>query len=62
MLDWPPGRIGPVQCPIISPHVQIECKEMWAIWVPGSRREKDAPDIARLRQALRSAGQFDDQR
>jgi hypothetical protein len=53
MLDWPPGRIGLVQCPIISPHVQIECKEMWPIWVPGSpRRDKDAPDVARLRQAL----------
>ena len=53
MLDWPPGRIGAVQCPIISPHVQIECKQMWPAWVAGShRREKDAPDIARLRQAL----------
>ncbi len=55
MLDWPSGRIGAVQCPIISPHVQIECKEMWPAWVPGSRRrEKDAPDIARLRQELQS--------
>jgi hypothetical protein len=55
MLDWPPGRIGLVQCPIISPYVQIECKEMWPIWVPGSlRRDKDAPDVARLRQALQT--------
>lgn len=53
MLDWPPGRIGQVQCPIISPHVQIESKEMWPVWVPGStRRPKDAADIARLREAL----------
>jgi hypothetical protein len=55
MLDWPPGRIGPVQCPIISPHVQIESKEMMPIWVPGRpRRPKDAEDIARLREALQS--------
>jgi hypothetical protein len=55
MLDWPPGRIGALQCPIISPHVQIESKEMWPVWVPGrSRRPKDAEDIARLRQALQS--------
>jgi hypothetical protein len=54
MLDWPPGRIGPVHCPIISPHVQVECKEMWTAWVPGSsRRPKDAGDIAQLRRALR---------
>ncbi|MGH3224676.1 MAG: nucleotidyltransferase domain-containing protein [Streptosporangiaceae bacterium] len=55
MLDWPPGRIGSVECPIISPHVQIESKEMMPIWVPGRpRRQKDADDIARLRQALQS--------
>jgi hypothetical protein len=55
MLDWPPGRIGAVQCPIISPHVQIESKEMMPIWVPGRpRRKKDAEDIARLRHALQS--------
>jgi catechol 2,3-dioxygenase-like lactoylglutathione lyase family enzyme len=55
MLDWPAGQIGPMQCPIISPYVQIECKEMWPAWVPGSpRRDKDAADVARLRQALRS--------
>jgi len=55
MLDWPPGRIGQIQCPIISPQVQIESKEMMPIWVPGRpRRPKDAEDIARLRQALQS--------
>jgi catechol 2,3-dioxygenase-like lactoylglutathione lyase family enzyme len=53
MLDWPPGQIGPVQCPIISPHVQIECKEQWTTWLPDSpRRDKDATDVALLRQAL----------
>jgi len=36
MLDRPPGTIGPVQCPIISPRVQIECKDKWSTWVPGS--------------------------
>jgi hypothetical protein len=37
-------------------HVQSECQEIWTTWVPGSRRrEKDAPDIARLRQALQRA-------
>jgi Aminoglycoside-2''-adenylyltransferase len=56
MLDWSPaGRIGSVQCPIISPEVQIESKEMMPVWVPGRpRRPKDAEDIARLRQALKS--------
>jgi hypothetical protein len=49
----PPGRIGLVQCPIISPEAQIESKEMMPVWVPGRpRRPKDAEDIARLRQAL----------
>jgi hypothetical protein len=55
MLDWPPGCIGAVQCPIINPHVQIECKEMWPVWVPDRpRRPKDADDITRLRRALQS--------
>jgi hypothetical protein len=55
MLDWPPGRIGPVQCTVISPDVQIESKETMPERVPGCpRRPKDAEDIARLRQALRS--------
>jgi hypothetical protein len=55
MLEGPIGRIGPVQCPVISLAVQIESKEMWNEWVPGSsRRPKDAQDIALLRQALES--------
>jgi catechol 2,3-dioxygenase-like lactoylglutathione lyase family enzyme len=55
VLDWPPGRIGPVQCPIISPHVQIECKRMWPTWVPDRhQRAMDAADLALLGQALRS--------
>jgi hypothetical protein len=53
MLEGPLGRIGAVQCPVISVAVQIESKEMWHEWVPAStRRPKDAEDIARLRQAL----------
>ena len=55
MLDWLPGHIGAVQCPIINPRVQIECKEMTPVWVPGRpRRPKDADDITRLRRALQS--------
>jgi catechol 2,3-dioxygenase-like lactoylglutathione lyase family enzyme len=55
MLDWPAGRIGPVQCPIISPHVQIECKEMYPTRAPSRPgRDKDAADTDLLRQALRS--------
>jgi catechol 2,3-dioxygenase-like lactoylglutathione lyase family enzyme len=50
MLDWPPGHIGPVQSPIISPHVQIECKEAPPAGSP--RRDKDAADVALLREAL----------
>jgi hypothetical protein len=53
MLDAAPGRIGPVQCPIISAAAQIEIKQMMPVWVPGRpRRAKDARDIARLRAAL----------
>jgi Aminoglycoside-2''-adenylyltransferase len=58
MLDWLPAeRIGSVQCRIISPAVQIECKEMMPVSVPGRpRRPKDAEDVARLRQALEELG------
>jgi hypothetical protein len=53
MLAGPPGRIGPVRCPIISPAAQIEIKQMMPVWVPGRpRRAKDAADVARLRAAL----------
>ena len=53
MLDWPPGRIGTVECAIINPAVQVEIKEMMPIWVPGRpRRAKDLSDIAFLRHAL----------
>jgi len=55
MLDWPSGCIGAVQCPIINPHVQIECKEMTPVWMPGRPgRPKDVDDITRLRRALQS--------
>ena len=62
------ARHGPAACwtgplpdlaragPIINPHVQTDSKEICTTWVPGSlRRKEDAPDIARLRQALRRA-------
>lgn len=53
MLDWEPGQIGSLRCPIISPPAQIEIKEMMPVWVPGfPRRPKDAQDVARLRAAL----------
>jgi hypothetical protein len=53
MLDAPPGRIGDLECPVISPRAQIEIKKMMPVWVPGmARRSKDAADIARLRAAL----------
>jgi hypothetical protein len=52
MLDAP-GRIGDLECPVISPRAQIEIKKMMPVWVPGmARRSKDAADIARLRAAL----------
>src|SRR5687768_6365471 len=53
LLDGPPGRIGDITCPIVSPRAQIEIKEMMPVWVPGlPRRDKDRVDIARLRAAL----------
>ncbi|MGY5052458.1 nucleotidyltransferase domain-containing protein [Streptomyces sp. 900105755] len=58
MLDAPPGRIGVVQCRIISPLAQIEIKQMMPVWVPGRpRRRKDAEDVTRLRAALGERGQ-----
>ena len=53
LLDGPPGRIGDITCPIVSPRAQIEIKEMMPVWVPGlPRRDKDRADITRLRAAL----------
>jgi Aminoglycoside-2''-adenylyltransferase len=53
LLDAPPGRIGDVTCPIVSPRAQIEIKEMMPVWVPGlPRRAKDLQDVVRLRSAL----------
>jgi hypothetical protein len=53
MLDGPTGRIGKLQCPIISPRAQIEIKEMTPVWIPGfPRRAKDASDVRLLRAAL----------
>ncbi|GAA4195231.1 nucleotidyltransferase domain-containing protein [Microbispora amethystogenes] len=53
MLDAPPGRLGRLRCPIISPAAQIEIKRMMPAWVPGMpRRPKDLEDVARLQAAL----------
>ncbi|MFF1649179.1 hypothetical protein [Streptomyces sp. NPDC058240] len=57
MLDAGPGRIGGLQCAIVSPQAQIEIKRMMPIWDPSRpRRTKDAEDIARLEAALRVRG------
>ncbi|MFE7773509.1 aminoglycoside adenylyltransferase [Streptomyces sp. NPDC057445] len=53
MLDAEPGRIGGLECAVVSPPAQIEIKEMMPVWVPGApRRAKDAEDIVRLRTAM----------
>ncbi|MFE7477772.1 nucleotidyltransferase domain-containing protein [Streptomyces sp. NPDC057575] len=53
MLDAGSGRIGGLQCAIVSPQAQIEIKRMMPIWDPSRpRRTKDAEDIARLEEAL----------
>ncbi|MCX4734352.1 nucleotidyltransferase domain-containing protein [Streptomyces sp. NBC_01363] len=58
MLDAGPGRIGGLQCAIVSPQAQIEIKRMMPIWDPSRpRRTKDAEDIARLEAALRVRGE-----
>ncbi|MEV7196538.1 aminoglycoside adenylyltransferase [Streptomyces sp. NPDC093510] len=57
MLDGEPGRIGGLQCAIVSPQAQVEIKRMMPVWDPSRpRRTKDAEDIARLQAALRSWG------
>lgn len=58
MLDEAePGRLGGVECPVVSPAAQIEIKRMMPVWVPGRpRRPKDAEDVARLEAALTSRG------
>ena len=53
LLDGPPGRIGDITCPIVSPRAQIEIKEMMPVRVPGlPLRAKDCADISQLRAAL----------
>ncbi|MEV0459335.1 nucleotidyltransferase domain-containing protein [Catellatospora methionotrophica] len=53
MLDGPPGSLGGVTCPVISPQAQIEIKDMMPVWVPGlPRRDKDRTDIALLTASL----------
>ncbi|MGW5851740.1 nucleotidyltransferase domain-containing protein [Streptomyces sp. NPDC055254] len=57
MLDAGPGRIGALECAIVSPQAQIEIKRMMPTWDPSRpRRTKDAEDIARLEAALRARG------
>ncbi|GAA2386710.1 hypothetical protein Cme02nite_67850 [Catellatospora methionotrophica] len=59
MLDGPPGRLGGVTCPVISPQAQIEIKDMMPVWVPGlPRRAQDRADIALLRAALADRNPF----
>ncbi|MBP0450881.1 aminoglycoside adenylyltransferase [Kitasatospora sp. RG8] len=53
LLAAEPGRLGGVECPIVSPEAQIEIKQMMPVWdTRRPRRHKDAEDIARLREAL----------
>lgn len=59
MLDAGPGRIGGLECAIVSPQAQIEIKRMTPAWDPSRpRRTKDAEDIARLEAALRTRGEW----
>ncbi|MEU9038664.1 hypothetical protein AB0D45_27705 [Streptomyces sp. NPDC048352] len=54
MLDGvEPGRLGGLECRVVSPEAQIEIKRMMPVWVPERpRRPKDAVDAARLEAAL----------
>ncbi|WP_406739640.1 nucleotidyltransferase domain-containing protein [Streptomyces atratus] len=55
MLDAGPGRVGGLECAIVSPQAQIEIKRMMPVWDPSRpRRIKDAEDIARLEAELRA--------
>ncbi len=57
MLDAGMGRMGELECAIVSPQAQIEIKRMTPVWDPSRpRRTKDAEDIARLEAALRARG------
>ncbi|MFJ4775347.1 nucleotidyltransferase domain-containing protein [Streptomyces sp. NPDC088762] len=48
------GRLGALECPVVSPAAQIEIKRMMPVWVPDRpRRPKDAEDVALLEAALR---------
>ncbi|MDA5284344.1 nucleotidyltransferase domain-containing protein [Streptomyces sp. NPDC054904] len=52
-----PGRLGGLECPVISPAAQIEIKRMTPVWIPGRpRRPKDAADVALLEAALAARG------
>ncbi|MEU9026215.1 aminoglycoside adenylyltransferase [Streptomyces sp. NPDC048383] len=58
MLDAAePGRLGALECPVVSPAAQIEIKRMTPIWIPGrARRPKDAADVALLEATLAARG------
>ncbi|MEU8005700.1 aminoglycoside adenylyltransferase [Catellatospora sp. NPDC049111] len=59
MLDGPPGHLGGLTCPIVSPQAQIEIKQMMPVWVPGlPRRDKDRADIELLTAALTGRNPF----
>jgi len=54
MLTAPPGQLGGLSCPIISPQAQIEIKQKFPEWRPDlPRYDKHQADIERLRAALR---------
>ncbi|MFI1385229.1 nucleotidyltransferase domain-containing protein [Embleya sp. NPDC020886] len=53
MLETPPGRLGGLSCPIISPEAQVEIKLMTPTWMPHRpRRAKDVEDVERLLEAM----------
>jgi hypothetical protein len=59
MLDGPPGHLGGLTCPVVSPQAQIEIKKMMPVWVPGlPRRDKDRADIELLTAALAGRNPF----
>ncbi|MET9605089.1 aminoglycoside adenylyltransferase [Streptomyces sp. NPDC006512] len=57
LAEAEPGRLGSLECRVVSPAAQIEIKRMTPVWIPGRpRRPKDAEDVARLEAALAGRG------
>jgi hypothetical protein len=52
MLGDDVGRIGSVNCRIVSPEAQLEVKERWEEWTGRPARDYDARDIALLREIV----------